>query len=281
MITRNLTNTPIEEIVDTLHEAFSDYFVTVKPTIEQFKNSILSNNFKLELSAGAFDNSKLIGFVHHGIDEIEGHKIAYNGGTGVIPYYRGNQITSKLYEFLIPQLIEIGIKKVILEVITKNKSAIKTYEKIGFIETKKYDCLKGYINCNIPENSTFFLKELEHYDWKILTSFWDFTPSWQNSKQAVTNLKGSTISIGAHLSNQLVGYLIYNPTSNKVMQFGVDKHFRNKGIGSLLFKELAKSVKKEIVITNTLIDSANTSLFLKSIGFESFIQQNEMELTLI
>jgi hypothetical protein len=54
----------------------------------------------LEFSAGLFDEHQLVGFIFTGIDKVDEQKIAYNAGTGIIPLYRGKNLTSKMYQYI-------------------------------------------------------------------------------------------------------------------------------------------------------------------------------------
>ena len=55
---------------NTLLQAFSDYFVPVKMTLDQLEKKLDSEHIRLDLSAEAFFGGKLVGFVLHGIDRL-------------------------------------------------------------------------------------------------------------------------------------------------------------------------------------------------------------------
>ena len=129
---RTLENISTERLLETFNLSFSDYIVPFYLTKEQLENKIQSESIKLEFSVGAFEDNRLIAFILHGYDTIDNLKIVYNAGTGVIPAKRGNKLTAKLYEYALTILHKNDIDKVLLEVITTNKAAIKTYKNIGF-----------------------------------------------------------------------------------------------------------------------------------------------------
>src|SRR5690349_14081141 len=66
-------------------DAFSDYQVDMQMSREQFEQRITRDGVRLEISAGAFDNGKMIGFYMNGAGSWQGKQTAYDAGTGVIP----------------------------------------------------------------------------------------------------------------------------------------------------------------------------------------------------
>lgn len=275
---KSLKNTEINELVTVFNQSFSDYIVPFKITKEQLENKIKSDNIKLEFSIGAFENNKLIGFILHGFNFINGNKIAYNAGTGVIPEKRGNKITFKLLEHIIPKLKEQNVTKIKLEVITENEIAFRTYKKIGFEIIRELNCYKGQIKSKIE--SKYKIHPLKNCDWELLKSFWDWDPTWQNSISSAENTNYLSTVIGAFDSNLLIGYLIYNPNSNRIQQFAVNKEHRNQGVGKQLFQYISRENEKEFSTINIDTNSINTNDFLLSLGLDVYIKQYEMELKL-
>lgn len=117
---------------------------------------------------------------------------------------------------------ENDIDKLLLEVITTNEPAIKTYKNIGFKIIRELNCYKGSLNIT---NNDFAIRVLEAYDWQKLQSFWDLKPSWQNSIIAVEKLKNTNISIGIYDEEKLLGYTIFNPKIKRIHQLSVDKNY--------------------------------------------------------
>lgn len=264
-----LENIHKTELIDTFNQSFADYFVKIELNEERFQNKILTENIDLQKSVGAFFNDKLVGFILIGTE----NRIAYNGGTGVLPDFRGNSLTVEMYKVVLPKLKNQGISFHQLEVITENFPAIKTYEKIGFKKTRTLVCFKGPILVsNI--NEEIEIKVLEDIDEKIFPTFLNSQPSWQNSLSAIERTKYLHKIIGAFYQNQLVGYLIYME-NGRIKQFAVQRNFRHKSIGQTLFNFI--KTNQEIIITNIDKSDSETISFLNKIGLKPFLEQFEMK----
>lgn len=276
---RTLTNSSIEQITEAFNLAFSDYFVPVCLTTEQLQSKMKADRVNLDYSVGAFENGNLIGFILHGTNIIDNKNVVYNGGTGVIPDKRGQALTKQMYDFILPILKDKGINYQVLEVISNNIQAIKSYERVGYKTFRKLKCYDGKITLK-NEPKIIDIRELSDYNWTLMQSFWDFTPTWQNSPHALDELRSINRSIGAYKDNQLVGYVIYNPNSRRIQQIAVHKDFRGAGIASALFSEIAKGIDNEFSIVNIDENSKAINLFLQEIGFKNYIDQLEMRLEL-
>lgn len=280
MITiKTLESISIQELLHVFNLSFSDYIVPFRLNREQLEDKIKSESIQLELSVGAFEDNQLIAFVLHGYDFINGMKVMYNAGTGVIPIKRGNKLTVKLYEYILPILYNKQIHKIQLEVITTNIPAIKAYQHIGFNVIRKFNCYKGEMTISEINNS-LEVKEFYSYDWSMLQSFWDFKPSWQNSITAIEKLRPSNISIGIYQSGRLLGYLVYNPKIKRVQQISVDKTYRRKGVGKQLLNYVYENYENTVSVINVDDSSEETVKFITNTGMKIFAMQYEMELVL-
>ncbi|WP_242499304.1 GNAT family N-acetyltransferase [Flavobacterium sp. 140616W15] len=140
-----LENIEIDSIVEVLNLSFSDYIVPFKLNSEQLEAKIIAENIKLDLSIGVLSSGKLVGFMLHAINELDGQLIAYNGATGVIPGYRGQGLVAKMYDYLLPKLKDLDVKEMILEVIVGNNAAIRAYEKMNYKVHRTLNCYGGSI----------------------------------------------------------------------------------------------------------------------------------------
>ncbi|MEM7485095.1 MAG: GNAT family N-acetyltransferase [Bacteroidota bacterium] len=266
-----------KELLKVFNRSFSDYFIPFKLTEEQLTSKMLADKIDLELSVGVFENEKPIAFMLHGFDRIDNLRIVYNGGTGVIPNKRGLGLTKRMYRFILPNLAEKRVNKIVLEVIDKNIQAIKSYRKSGFKTTRALACYKGDFKI-LKTNKQVAIKNLESYSWGLMETFWDIHPTWQNSNNVLSKLQSQNSSLGAYIKNELVGYVIFNPVNKRIKQIAINKDFRKKAIASALISELAKKHGNTFSVINVDKKSESINKFFNAIGLENYIDQLEMEL---
>lgn len=271
----SLENTTYSQMLSAFNRAFSDYFIPVSVGIEQFTKKLESHNFDLPLSVGAFENNKLVGFILHGVIPYIDKKIIYNLGTGVIPSARGKNLSKKMYEYILPKLESNGCEQVLLEVVTKNEAAIKSYLNSGFSISRELSCYRG-IHTKRPINQDYEFEIIENIALEQVQSLWDIIPTVQNSPELVQNRQRELSQIGAFRNNELIGYVIYNSLEKSVMQLAVDKRHRRMGVASSLLTQL--KAKSEITFLNIDKKQTNITDFLQQSGLKLFIEQYEMVL---
>lgn len=273
---KTLQGVSVEEVTATFNAAFKGYFVPIQLTAEQLLFKIKAEKIDTDMSVGVFENENLLAFILHGIVQVEGTWVAYNAGTGVIPEKRGQYLVQKMYDYITPVLVERKVSQVILEVISENTAAIRSYEKIGFKKVRKLNCYKGYLQTSKPVGD-FEVKELKQLPYSAVKSFSDFEPTWQNALHSIEEIKNECLILGAYANDELIAYVIYNKRTAKIHQFAVAEKQRRKGVASWLFSELNKRAPAVCSVLN-VDDSANAvNKFLKNRGFKESVTQWEMK----
>jgi ribosomal protein S18 acetylase RimI-like enzyme len=280
MVIQQLDRLPIYHLNKTFNLAFSDYVLPMHVTVKQLAENIRRDGIDFRYSVGAFNGDQLVGFILQSLEEWNGVKTAYNGGTGVIPAFRGNKITRQLYDYIIPQVKAAGAEQCLLEVIATNQVAIKTYKAVGFEQKRIFTCYKANLK-DIPllpgkRVPGIEIKEISLPDWNLVKTFWDYVPSWQYGIPSIRRLSGKISVLGAFDQDQLVGYAAIIRNANRVAQFAVAESHRGQGIGHGLFYHLAQRASGPLVVINVEDSCGATNKFLRALGFTCFIKQLEM-----
>lgn len=271
---RTLTIEYREALLGAINTAFADYIVPYQLNKEQLMAKIASENIQMEKSVGVFEEGSLIAFMMHGVREQDGHTVIYNAGTGVLPEYRGQGLVSKMYDYILPYLKECQVKKIVLEVIETNQSAIRAYEKNGFSVKRKLLCFAGKIQTNTMSNIAS-IQVIDNFSFDVFESFWDVRPSWQSDSPSMDVLKPE--ALGAFVNNELIGYLLFNPANRRLYQIAIIPTYRRKGIGTQLLARIQQQIAEEKVQFNNVDEGAeNLKLFLEKQGLIHVINQLEM-----
>lgn len=269
---RLLSAADFRSLFDCFLAAFSDYQVDMRMSHEEFAQRIARDGVQLEISAGAFDENKMIAFYMSGLGVWRGKRTAYDDGTGVIPAYRGKGIAKELFAFMVPRLKEASVSQYLLEVLTSNQPAVSLYRKLGFVEARTLAVLRS--DKPVRPSDDLSIRRIEHPDLRLFESFWDGYPSWQNSIDAVERIPHERFIVGAYVDDRCVGYgVVFRPSGN-LMQLAVAPTHRRKGIGSGILAALSSG--ENLKVNNIDEKLKGTLAFYKANGYKAVLEQYEM-----
>ena len=277
---RLLSNGDFESLHDCFLTAFSDYQVDMRMSREQFRQRLVRDGVRLEMSGGAFAGARMIGFCINGLGQWQRKLTAYDGGMALIPEYRGRGVGKELLQFVEAKLKEAGVSQYLLEVLTSNVPAATLYRNRGFIEQRRLAVFRSQ-----PQKSTrrtkvlaIDIRRVEEPNWPLYQSFWDGQPSWQNSSDAVDRVSNDRIIVEAHENDECIGYgVVFVPSAN-LMQLAVSPQHRRRGVGTRLLASLETS--ERLKINNIDENLAGTVAFYEANGYKQVLDQYEMIKTL-
>ncbi|WP_162051739.1 GNAT family N-acetyltransferase [Pontibacter pamirensis] len=281
-----LSEKELPELHEAFLQSFADYLVPIQLNAEQFRTKVKREGIAPSFCAAAYVDSQMTGFILTGLGEWHGTPTAYNAGTGVLPQYRGHNLTQQLYAFMLPKLRESGIEQCLLEVIRENAAALRAYKAVGFEVTRPLELFRAQktellLKVEAPDAIT--ISAISKPDWKTYGCFWDAEPSWQNTGEAIMKSPDEKVMLDARDKDQeIVGYIIFFPNTGSVAQFAVDKSRRGKGIGTALLREaVLLTIAPSLMFVN--IDTAATSLltYLERRHFTHMLRQYEMLLPIV
>lgn len=270
-----------DELFDAFSNAFSGYERTWNRG--EFDRLLKRRGYVPDLSFGAFDGDKLVGFIINGIGTYGGLRTAYDAGTGTIKECRGQGLTTRMLQESMPLLRQEGIKQYVLEVLQHNDAAVGIYKKAGFTVARELDYfvanMSEVANRALPQQ--FSIEEIDLRQLESASDFHDFQPSWQNTYDAVMREPSYFKFIGAYSGRELVGFGLIEPDTGDIPQIAVRKEHRRQGVGSAILQRLLQHNKHSTVkVINTDSTYEPISAFLKHNGIHPRGKQFEMVLPL-
>jgi len=238
------------------NDAFSDYDIPAKYTVEYLTNLVKRRGYRPDLAVGEFDGDRLVGFVFNCLDA----DAAYNSGTGTAISHRRQGIARRLMQRSIETL---PAKRYILEVIESNERAAALYRELGFVETRRFQCwtFSGGQTILSVRTGKIACPPLDE-------SWFDQTPSWQNSLASVRRASEPYAILGDDC-----GFVVVFPSNGDVPLLAVRRDQRGKGIGRSLLTAAAQHAGKPLRIMNV---EDRFEPFLARIGAKKLVRQIEM-----
>lgn len=289
---KNLTDLPINDIVDCILVCFDDYFVKFPSDIDYWAERFRKDNVDWSLSFGMFNELKLVGFILTGVGVHQSHLTAFNTGTGVIPSFRGRRVVDRLYFHALPIFKQHNITACALEVIQKNKKAVHVYERIGFGCTRMLKCFKGRLplDAHMQCVSTTLVEQSEEQKYY---SYADYN-AWGNSANALVNstegvFRTYLVLVAEGGISRNIGYFVMQPLTLYVAQLAVFSS-EEPAAGALseemklwkfLFQSMATVCSSSVLPVNLVnVDTSRTNLvtYLQQLGLDNSIDQHEMQM---
>ncbi|MFD7525101.1 GNAT family N-acetyltransferase [Paenibacillus chitinolyticus] len=133
IVIRKLSECTLDQAVQVWNAGFSGYLVDMTTNPDAFMTRQAYEQLSPQHSIVAFDGEQPVGFVLNGIRMAGGRTISWNGGTGVIPAYRGRGVGRKLIEASLDIYRKEGVNTATIEAFASNVPAIALYESVGYV----------------------------------------------------------------------------------------------------------------------------------------------------
>jgi ribosomal protein S18 acetylase RimI-like enzyme len=262
---RNLNGVSFETMTAAFNEAFSDYDIPAKYTVNYLRALVLRRGYRPDLAVGAFDGEQLVGFVFNCLDG----DAAYNSGTGVIPSHRRHGLARKLMQRSFEATRAAGAATYTLEVIETNHRAAALYRDLGMIETRRLH------RWSYEPAKRGRFTELANVHPEALAPWFDFAPSWQNSPRSVSRAVEPYVALGDERCTAIMF-----PSNGDVALLAVDPAHRRQGLGRALLDAAATRCAKPLRILNIDERAEGVNAFLARCGATKTIVQLEMVIAL-
>jgi GNAT superfamily N-acetyltransferase len=132
LIFKNASSISLVDLASAFNAGFEGYFYPPQMTAEILSRRVRMEHIDLQLSFLADVGGTFAGFA---LFSLRGRE-AWCGGLGVVPNFRGRGVAKQLMLELFSRARKRGVTKIRLEVLTKNTSAIRLYERVGLKVTR-------------------------------------------------------------------------------------------------------------------------------------------------
>ena len=129
---KRLNECRLDEAVQIWNESFAGYFFDMTMTVDAFISRLVLEELSSSLSFVAYQDDRPAGILLNGIRSIQGNKVAWNGGTGVIEAFRGTGVSRALVEHALLMYREQSVQLATLEAIGENEKANRLYKGQGY-----------------------------------------------------------------------------------------------------------------------------------------------------
>lgn len=136
-----LSECTFDQAVQVWNSGFEGYFANITLTTDQFMKRLVTQGLSPDLSIVAWKNGKPIGCVLNGIRTISGKRVAWNGGTAVVPEYRRTGVGRRMMDACLDVYRGFNVDVAYLEALVDNGPAIALYEQCGYHIVDSMTCL--------------------------------------------------------------------------------------------------------------------------------------------
>ncbi|KON87617.1 hypothetical protein AF332_12780 [Sporosarcina globispora] len=285
---KKLSQCTLEEALAAWNKGFEGYIVPIKMNIQAFVNRMMSEGLSPEKSIVAFMHGEPCGIIMNGFREINGRKIAWNGGTGIAPAYRGKGLSAAMMAEVLSIYNAEKVHTAVLEAIEENERAIKLYKKAGYEITDQL----LYLNKKLTNKEMDSLMK-NHFEIKKIypeqlqfLSFYDIDAAWQCQWQSA---KQGEAAVLMSEDGAVDGYILYKRVlaaggrTDRIiiyqLKFRDDSAYEKmtEGILGYLFLDGDESI--DFTAVNISVSNPSSKALL-NMGFEKKIGQVMMKKSL-
>ncbi len=287
---RRLHTCSFAEAVQAWNEGFQGYFVDMTLSLDGYLARLQREGLSPEHSFLAFSVGRPAGFLLNGIRENAGTKVAWNGGTGVSPEFRGQGVGRALMEATLDLYSREEVEIATLEAISENETAIALYRKYGYEVSDSLIFLEheGSLkeSWSPPgEASGFVVREVVPAVVGQL-DFYRSCDAWQVQWQSLVLENGQALVVSDRVGVD-VGYALYKKKFNEQGQLtGVALHQCEARPGrsdaadivTAALERLYAPLESELQRSTFNLRKSNELVrhVLVAAGFSSFIEQVHM-----
>ena len=189
-----LENLTFKQAHELFVKGFEGYFIPMNLSLDAYVAKLGNEGISPALSVVMYDGDVPIGFVLQAVREERGQKIAWNGGTGIVPDYRGKKLGTLLMEQALNVLADQEVTVATLEALSMNTPAIELYKKVGYdvVDTLYFLESEGLLPYNEAVANEFSIKRIPAFQ-TIASDIFPTVVPWQVDPAITPKIGGETI----------------------------------------------------------------------------------------
>ncbi|HEV7745563.1 MAG TPA: GNAT family N-acetyltransferase [Pyrinomonadaceae bacterium] len=212
---RRLSACSFDEALKLWNEGFQGYVVDMTLSLAGYLSRLTRDGLAPESSLVAYCDGRPAGFLLNGFRKGARGKVAWNGGTGVAPEFRGRGVGKALMRATLDLYNELGVDLATLEAISTNEPAIALYGQCGYEIVDRLLSLRH--EGSLPAHS-FARPNGESYVAELVApaalgrlEFYDELAPWQSHWDNLGRNQGEALIV-SDSSGVACGYALYKKT---------------------------------------------------------------------
>ncbi|MFJ7935790.1 GNAT family N-acetyltransferase [Sporosarcina sp. NPDC096371] len=269
-----MSSLSFEEAHVLFNRGFEGYLVPMNLPFDTFVSRFGNEGLSPALSIVAYDGTDPIGFVLQGIREVDGQKISWNGGTGIIREYRGRKLGSSLMEEAEKLIKEHNVSVATLEALSENKAAISLYEKCGYKVEDDLLFLRAneILDSNLPDLDGFEIIRIPATQ-SIGSDLFPTIVPWQTAASNTPKLGGEAVRISTNGEVQAACLIrkkcVFGNKTESITLFQVKENGNEDALNKLLAYALEYDQSIDRTTYNFLKGNGRVVSSLLASGFEN------------
>ena len=276
-----------ETTLQVWNEGFKGYFVDMSLTLDKLLDRLTASRVSPEHSLIAMDCGKPVGFLFSAIGLIGDKKVSWNGGTGVIPEYRGKGVGKALVQATVDIYKEDNVDVASLEAISANHSAINLYKRFGYEVIDELTYLQT-TEPHFSAGTTAYDVVSAHPSAVGRLPFYRELSPWQSQWQTVA-LRGGEAIVIIDSNQTAIGYALFDrryDEAGNIVRIGlfqcevVPGRSDESEVAQLMMSRVFVNDGGRYQRTTVNLRKSNEVVveILKDAGFTTFIEQLHMML---
>ena len=209
---RRLSNCSFADAHKVWNEGFLGYFVDMTLTLDDYLARLQREGLSPDCSLIAFVADRPAGFILSGLRMNGAEKVAWNGGTAVLPEFRRTGVGNALLSATLNRYRELDVEVASLEAISENHNAISLYQKFGYEIVDRLVSLQhqGQLQRQLTTaggGSSYSVKPIAVAAVSELAFYPRMVP-WQGQWQSMANTNGEALSV-VDAAGVTAGYALY------------------------------------------------------------------------